>query len=100
MKHYAILCWDAPGSASFRAAARDAHFARIDMIIDSLAIAGPLKDASGAFAGSLVIVKAADEAGARAILEADPYFAAGVWERFEISEFVPAAGEWIGGKIW
>ena len=100
MKHFAILCWDAPGPAEARSSARDAHFARIETIIDRLAIAGPLKDASGAFTGSLVIVKAADEGGARAILEADPYFAAGVWERFEISEFVPAAGEWIGGKIW
>lgn len=100
MKHFAIICWDAPDSAAARASARDAHSARIESIIDRLSIAGPLKDASGAFTGSLVIVKADDEAGARAILEADPYFTAGVWARFEISEFVPAAGEWIGGKIW
>ncbi len=100
MKHFTIICWDAHGSAPIRASARDAHFARTEAIIDRLAIAGPLKDASGAFTGSLVIVTAEDEAGARAILEGDPYFAAGVWARFEISEFVPAAGGWIGGKIW
>lgn len=100
MKHFAVICWDAPGSAEARARARDAHFARIETIIDNLAIAGPLKEASGAFTGSLLIVKADDEAGARAILEADPYFTAGVWVRFEISEFIPAAGDWVGGKIW
>lgn len=100
MKHFAILCWDAPDSARLRAAHRDAHFARVEAIMDRIAVAGPLKDASGAFIGSLVIVKAEDEAGARAILEGDPYFIGGVWARWEISAFVPAAGEWIGGKIW
>lgn len=68
--------------------------------MDRLAIAGPLKGPSGAFIGSLLIVRAADEAGARAILEADPYFEAGVWAQCDIAEFVPAAGEWIGGKTW
>lgn len=100
MRYFAIHCWDAPGSADARASARDAHFLRVEAIIDSIAIAGPLKDGSGAFIGSLVIVKAPDVAAARAILEGDPYFIAGVWARFEIDEFVPAAGEWIGGKIW
>lgn len=100
MKHFAIIAWDAPGSAPIRKAAREAHFARIDGIIDSLAIAGPLRDEAGDFVGSLVIVTAADEAGARAILEADPYFAAGVWDRIEIREFLPAAGQWIGGTTW
>lgn len=100
MRHFAIICWDAPDSASIRAAARDLHFARIERIMDNLAIAGPLKDASGAFIGSLVIVKAEDETEARAILEGDPYFIAGVWARFEIHDFMPAAGEWIGGRIW
>ncbi len=100
MTHFAIMCWDAPDSAPLRAAARDAHFARIEDIMGSIAVAGPLKDESGAFIGSLVIVTAEDEAAARAILEGDPYFVAGVWARCEISAFVPAAGEWIGGKIW
>jgi uncharacterized protein YciI len=100
MKHFAIIAWDAPNSAAARASARDAHFARIESIMDSLAIAGPLKDAAGNFTGSLVIVKADDEAAALAILHGDPYFAAGVWQRFEIHDFLPAAGTWIGGKVW
>lgn len=100
MKHYAIIAWDSPDAGPKRDAARDAHFARIDSIMDRLAIAGPLKDAQGRFTGSLVIVTAECEADARAIFQADPYFAAGVWERWEISDFLPAAGQWIGGKIW
>lgn len=100
MSHFAILCRDAAGAALARATARDAHFAYVETILDRIAIAGPLKDAEGGFTGSLFIVEAADEAAARALLEADPYFAADIWATCEISPFVPAAGGWIGGKIW
>lgn len=100
MNHYAILAWDAPDAAPKRDAARAAHFARVEAILDRVAIAGPMKDATGGFTGSVIIVTAESEAEARALFEADPYFAAGVWDRHEIHAFVPAAGTWIGGKIW
>lgn len=48
----------------------------------------------------LVIATAVDEAEARAIFEDDPQLAAGVWERYEIRDFLPAAGGWIGRTIW
>lgn len=100
MKHWAIIAWDSPDAAAKRDTHRAAHFARIDGILDRLAIAGPMKDDAGAFTGSLVIVTAETRAEAQAILEADPYFAAGVWDRFEIHDFLPAAGAWAGGKAW
>jgi uncharacterized protein len=100
MSHFAIFAWDGPDAAQKRDAARDAHFAHIEAIMDKIAVAGPLKTDNGGFVGSLLVVKAADGAEARAILESDPYFGAGVWERCEIHPFVAAAGEWIGGKIW
>ncbi len=100
VKHYAIVAWDGPAAAEARNAARAAHFARIEAILPNLAIAGPLKDEHGAFTGSLVIVTAADQAEALAIFQANPYFIAGVWARYEIHDFLPAAGGWIGGTSW
>lgn len=100
MNHYAIIAWDAPDAGPKRDAARDAHFARVETIMDRVAIAGPMKDGEGRFTGSLIVVTATDEAEARALFEGDPYFAAGVWDRWEIHAFTPAAGAWIGGKIW
>lgn len=100
MTHFAIISHDAPGSAGPRAAARDAHFAHFETIIDKIAIAGPLKDADGTNIGSLVVVKCDSAAEAEAILKSDPYFAAGVWERWDIYPFLAAAGEWVGGKTW
>ncbi len=97
---YAIVSHDAPGAEAIRAEHRAAHFAHIDTILDKVAVAGPLKDAEGRFTGSLVVLHVADEAEARRILEADPYFKAGVWTDIRIEAFTAAAGRWIGGKVW
>lgn len=100
MNHYAIIAWDGSDAATARATARAAHFARIEGIMGNLAIAGPMKDERGRFTGSLIIVTAESKAAAQAIFEADPYYTAGVWESFEIHDFLPAAGQWVGGTTW
>ncbi len=98
--HVAIYAWDRPHSADARAAMQTAHFAHIETIMDRIAIAGPIKDDAGNNIGSLFILKVASAGDADTILRSDPYFDAGVWERWEIHPFRAAAGEWIGGKIW
>jgi uncharacterized protein len=100
MGTYLLLAWDTPGSDAKRNEHRSQHFAHIERIIDTILIAGPMKDADGTFTGSMLVVKADDKAAATDILKSDPYFAGGVWERFEVHDYVAAAGEWIGGKIW
>ena len=57
-------------------------------------IVGPLKRADGLIIGSLLIVKAEDEAGARAILADDPYLTGGVWQLIRVDEFSPLLGDW------
>jgi uncharacterized protein len=99
-KHFAILAWDGPSAPTLRAEHRAAHFVHVEAIMDKVAIAGPLYDDDGGFAGSLVVVKAQDRAEADAILRSDPYFAAGVWDRWDIYPYLAAAGEWVGGKTW
>jgi uncharacterized protein YciI len=100
MPHFAVIARDGPDGPRKRAEARDAHFAHIEAIMDKVAIAGPIKDASGGFVGSVVIIDVADAEEARAVLESDPYFKAGVWAETEIHPFLAAAGTWIGGKSW
>jgi uncharacterized protein YciI len=97
---FIVMAWDGPGSAKKRAQSRDAHFIHIEREMDRIKIAGPFRDEDGSAVGSLFVVKAEDKAAALRLFKSDPYFAAGVWERFEIQAFLPAAGEWIGGKIW
>jgi uncharacterized protein len=98
--HFAIIAWDGPNSAELRAAANADHFAHIETIMDKIAIAGPLKDDEGQNIGSMLVLKAESVDEAEAIMKSDPYFKAGVWARWDVRAFLPAAGNWIGGKIW
>jgi uncharacterized protein YciI len=100
MKTFAIYCTDRPDTVQKRLDARAAHFAHIEATLTNFYIAGPLLDEDGVTIGSLLIVKAGNAAEARKRVEADPYFDAAIWADIRITEFIPAAGDWIGGKIW
>lgn len=99
MTLFAIFCRDVDDSASLRERLLADHLAHIEAHIDDYAVAGPLKD-DGETVGSMLIVKAEEEAEARAIFEADPYFAGGVWKSVELHQFLGVAGDWVGGVAW
>lgn len=100
MSLFVVLAWDGPGSAPKRDAVRDAHFSHIAATIEAIAVAGPMKDASGTNIGSMFVLDVDDAAAAEALLRSDPYFAAGIWDRWTIHPFLAAAGTWVGGTIW
>lgn len=99
-KFYAIIARDRPGAASIRTEKLKQHLAHVETHLDRLAVAGPMRDETGAFTGSLLIVKADSEADARALLEADPYYQAGIWNDIDVRAFGAVAGDWVGGKTW
>ena len=99
-KFYAIIARDRPGAAPIRTEKLKQHLAHVEGHLDRLAVAGPLRDEAGAFTGSLLIVRAESAADARALLEADPYFQAGIWNDIDIRAFGAVAGDWVGGKTW
>ncbi len=68
--------------------------------MDRYRVAGPIKDASGRMAASVLIVAADDEPAARLLAMGDPYFASGMYETVEIAPFRAAAGTWVGGRNW
>ena len=99
-KLYAIVARDKPGASTTRMEKLKEHLAHVERELDRLAVAGPLRDEDGNFAGSLLVVKAESAAAARSLLEADPYFRADIWSDIQIHAFNAAAGEWVGGKGW
>lgn len=99
MRLFVFRCLDGAESAPLREAALAAHLSHVEAQIDDYAVAGPLKDGERTI-GSLLIIKASDAAEARALLEADPYFAAGVWAGITCEEFRAVAGDWVGGAAW
>jgi hypothetical protein len=83
---YSIVLRDAPGSAQARKDHHDGHIAHFRAHKARLALAGPLSSDAGEPVGSLVVIKADSEADARAFIQADPFFDAGVWEDIFIAK--------------
>ncbi len=99
MKLFACYCRDTSEAAALREREMQSHLAHVETNIESYAVAGPLKDGD-ATCGSLLVVTAQDARAARAFIESDPYFRAGVWSSIEVLEFHAVAGDWVGGAAW
>jgi len=93
---YAIEGFDGVDVVSQRSASRSAHLGRLNALRDAgrLLLAGPCPaiDAEdpgpAGFSGSIVIAEFPSLADAKAWAAADPYVAAGVYQRVEVRPFV------------
>lgn len=95
------VCHDGPDSAAARQASTPDHLRWVESMLEQLALAGPLYTDDGArMVGSLYVFRTASSTQARAWLESDPYFAAGIWDRIEYRPFLAAAGTLVGGLAW
>jgi hypothetical protein len=98
---YIVLCRDGDSGAAVRAAQTASHMAYIETVMDELNVAGPLYDESREQpVGSLYCLHTRSLARAKEIIESDPYFIHGAFESVEYFPHLPAAGRYIGGKIW
>lgn len=98
---FMFLCEDDPERASVRADAVARHLAYVEANFARYLVAGPLLTGpDGAMGKSLFIVTGADLDDAYAFMRGDPYVAEGLYRSITAHPFVPAAGAWIGGKIW
>lgn len=97
---FLLLCHDAPGSAGPRVAHMHGHLAFIERHVDRILVAGPALNDTGAIDASVLVVRATDEADARALLQGDPYFWGGVWARIEARRFRAVCGDAVGGITW
>lgn len=92
---YAIEGYDRSGSLAARMQSRPEHLARLAALRDDgrLLVAGPCPaiDAEdpgpAGFSGSIVIAEFDSLEDARAWAQADPYMAAGVYERVDVRPF-------------
>lgn len=92
---YAIVGEDVPDSLDLRRAARPAHVERLHALQQAgrLLLAGPFpaidSDEPGAagFDGSLIVAEFDSLSDAQAWAEADPYMAAGVYDRVSVKPF-------------
>ncbi|MEM6908173.1 MAG: YciI family protein [Pseudomonadota bacterium] len=99
MALFAFYCLDGEHGSELREKFLSEHLAHVEAHIDDFAVAGPLKHDEKTI-GSLLVIKADSEAEARTKFEADPYFAAGVWQSIRTAVFMGVAGDWVGGAAW
>lgn len=93
--HYAIMSEDVPNSLEKRKAARPSHLDRLNSLAsqDRLLVAGPhpaidsTEPGDAGFSGSLVIAEFDNLEQAQAWADADPYVAAGVYQRVVVKPF-------------
>ena len=76
------------------------HLQYVEANLESYAVAGPNRHDDEDYHSSTFIVRAQDIAGADKLMAGDPYVRAGLYQALNGVEFVPAAGEWVGGKLW
>lgn len=98
---FMVCAWDGPDAAGLRDRDLEAHLAHVEAHWEDYLVAGPLRrPGDGGICGSLLLVFAETEPAARALVEADPYFSNGQYERVEITHFVASIGTAIGGRTW
>ena len=98
---YICICEDRAGAAERRQASTAEHLDYIETILDRILVAGPLMQlAGGDYTASCFIYDTDSEEEALILLHNDPYYLADIYGRVDCRAFRPAAGKWIGGKVW
>lgn len=81
---FAIIAEDKPDGLEHRMAVRPTHLKHLETISDRMVFAGPFLDAGGKPCGSLMVIEAADQAEAEAMVARDPYVVEGVFESYQV----------------
>lgn len=92
MALYVLVCHDKPNSLELRMATREAHLAYARAQSGKVKLGGPILDAKGDMAGSLLIFDTEDVADVEAFTANDPYAEAGLFDRVEILPFKTTVG--------
>lgn len=88
---FALICTDKPDHLEARKANRDAHLAYISET-GVVEMAGPLLNAEGAMAGSLIVLEVEDLATAQGWAKNDPYNKADLFQSVAINAWNKVIG--------
>jgi uncharacterized protein YciI len=82
--HFVALCTDKPDGLEIRMQHRPEHLGWLEANKSRILLAGPFLSAEGQMTGSMLIVEAADEADAQALLAGDPFAKVGLFSASEV----------------
>ena len=96
---YFVHLEDIKDNVSIREPLLEAHMKHIGAYIERIKLAGPLMRADGnTQAGGVLLIEAESEEEVRAIVDADPYFQAGLWPEVRIHAFKEIINAWQNGN--
>jgi hypothetical protein len=95
MALFLVILRDVPDNAGIRSRLLAGHMEHIGRHMAAIRLAGPwLREAGGTPGGGLLVVEAEDAAAVRRMVEADPYFQAGLWEDVQVHPFRDLVNAW------
>ncbi|QFU75535.1 hypothetical protein EY643_07650 [Halioglobus maricola] len=103
MPFYLFYCRDIEDreeAAQIRRELLPDHLGYMEQNMECYAVAGPNRDQDAAYRSSTFVVKAGTFAEADALMQRDPYVEGGLYREILNVEFVPMAGDWVGGAAW
>ena len=92
MSLFVLVCNDKPNSLDLRMATREAHLAYARGFASQIKLGGPLLDADGGMAGSLLILDVETLQDAQAFTDNDPYALAGLFASVQVTAFKATLG--------
>jgi uncharacterized protein YciI len=93
---FVVSAFDRPGAGELRARHRAAHLDYLKGKAIQIRAGGAMLDAGEQPIGSLLIIEAADQAAAEALVAGDPFRKEGVFERVEVRPWRAVLGTWVG----
>jgi uncharacterized protein YciI len=92
---YLVYLEDIEDNVRIRQPLLEQHMKHIGGHIGSIRLAGPLMRADGKTqAGGVLLIEATSAQEVRGIIDADPYFQAGLWPEVKIHEFREIINGW------
>ncbi len=92
---YLVYLEDIDNNAPIRGPLLEEHMAHIGAYVDRINLAGPIMRPDGeSQAGGVLLIEADSEQDVRSIVEADPYFEAGLWPVVRIHAFKEIINAW------
>ena len=92
---FVVTAFDRPGAGQLRAERRPAHLAYLEGKASQIRAGGALLGPDDQPIGSLLIIEAADQAAAEALVTGDPFRRDGVFERVEVRPWRAVLGSWV-----
>ncbi len=81
---FAVIAEDHENGLEHRLAVRPSHLKHLETLGDKLVFAGPFLDAGEKACGSLMVIDAADQAAAEAMVAQNPFVRQGVFKSYEV----------------